>query len=125
MLAKRHVATALALLDAPETDFAASALPPAQQAEFRQAMSDLVLATDVTTHLQFMKDFEMSVAQQRVSALQAMKVMMKAADISNPTRPLPVYAKWVGGVMREFFAQGDAERVRGLPISQNCASRWK
>ena len=120
VLEKHHLATALALLDVPETDFAASALPPARQAEFRQAMGDLVLATDVTTHLQFMKDFEMSVAQQRVSALQAMKVMMKAADISNPTRPLPVYAKWVGGVMREFFAQGDAERVLGLPISMNC-----
>ena len=28
--------------------------------------------------------------------------------------------RWVDGVMTEFFAQGDAERERGLTISMNC-----
>ena len=52
--------------------------------------------------------------------MQAMAAMLKGADISNPTRPITVYAVWVEGIMKEFFAQGDAERTLGLPISMNC-----
>ena len=52
--------------------------------------------------------------------MQALSAMLKASDISNPTRPLAVYAVWVEGIMKEFFAQGDAERNLGLPISMNC-----
>ena len=47
-------------------------------------------------------------------------MIIKAADISNPARPLPVYEKWIGDVLQEFFTQGDAERKIGLPISMNC-----
>ena len=47
-------------------------------------------------------------------------LIIKAADISNPSRPLGVYQQWIGGVMQEFFTQGDAERAAGLPISMNC-----
>ena len=49
-----------------------------------------------------------------------MQLLIKASDISNPTRPLHVYEPWIRGVLGEFFAQGDAERALGLPISMNC-----
>ena len=90
------------------------------QAELRKAMIELVLATDVTTHIPFMKRFAEDVAAKQMSATQAMTVILKASDISNPTRPLPIYAAWVEGIMREFFAQGDAEKALGLPVSMNC-----
>jgi cAMP-specific phosphodiesterase 4 len=48
------------------------------------------------------------------------RLLLQAADISNPTRPIAVYEKWVQGVMAEFFAQGDAEKAKGLPVSMNC-----
>ena len=83
-------------------------------------MIELVLATDVTTHIPFMRRFGDDLRARQVSATQAMHLILKAADISNPTRPPTVYAKWVEGVMQEFFAQGDAERALGLPISMNC-----
>ena len=51
---------------------------------------------------------------------QVIEIIIKAADISNPTRPMEVSKKWVDGVMAEFFAQGDAEKARGLSISMNC-----
>ena len=47
-------------------------------------------------------------------------MIIKAADISNPSRSPFVYQKWIEGVMKEFFTQGDAERDLGLPISMNC-----
>lgn len=49
-----------------------------------------------------------------------MCMIIKAADISNPARPLAVYEKWIERVMTEFSTQGDAERAAGLPISMNC-----
>ena len=83
-------------------------------------MIELVLATDVVTHIPFMKSFADDVAANKVSATQAMHVILKASDISNPSRPLSVYQPWIDGVIKEFFAQGDAERELGLPISMNC-----
>ena len=86
-----------------------------------QLMIGLVLATDVTTHIPFMKDFNASVASGTpVGAEKATQLCLKAADISNPTRPIGVYETWVEGVMAEFFAQGDAEKALGLPVSMNC-----
>ena len=84
-------------------------------------MIGLVLATDVTTHIPFMKDFNAAVAAGTpVGAEKATQLCLKAADISNPTRPIGVYETWVEGVMAEFFAQGDAEKALGLPVSMNC-----
>ena len=47
-------------------------------------------------------------------------LIIKAADISNPSKIVGVYEQWTRGVISEFFAQGDAERSLGLPISANC-----
>ena len=43
-----------------------------------------------------------------------------AADISNPTKPTPLSAKWADLVMNEYFWQGDQERELGLKISNLC-----
>ena len=119
VLENHHIATAMALTSRPELDWI-SPLPAAEQAELRKVMIELVLATDPTTHMPFMKRFMEDVAAETVTPMQAMAAMLKGADISNPTRPIKVYAVWVEGIMKEFFAQGDAERTLGLPISMNC-----
>ena len=49
-----------------------------------------------------------------------MCLIIKAADISNPARPLHVYERWIEGAMTEFFVQGDSEKAKGLPVSMNC-----
>ena len=45
---------------------------------------------------------------------------IKAADISNPTRPLHISRRWSMKIMEEFFLQGDKERRLNLPISYLC-----
>jgi cAMP-specific phosphodiesterase 4 len=42
------------------------------------------------------------------------------ADLSNPTKPLPLYQLWVDRIIEEFFIQGDKERDNGLEISPMC-----
>ena len=46
--------------------------------------------------------------------------MVHCSDLSNPTKPLEVYRKWVDRIMEEFFIQGDMERDKGLDISPMC-----
>lgn len=36
--------------------------------------------------------------------------MVHCADLSNPTKPLGLYRRWVERIMEEFFCQGDRER---------------
>eukprot|EP00094_Tigriopus_californicus_P008806 TCALIF_08487-PA protein Name:"Similar to dnc cAMP-specific 3',5'-cyclic phosphodiesterase, isoform F (Drosophila melanogaster)" AED:0.28 eAED:0.28 QI:0/0.66/0.7/0.8/1/1/10/946/529 len=46
--------------------------------------------------------------------------MVHCADLSNPTKPLPIYRHWVDLITDEFFRQGDLERGQGLDISPMC-----
>lgn len=46
--------------------------------------------------------------------------LVHCADLSNPTKPLPLYKRWVALLMEEFFLQGDKEREIGLDISPMC-----
>ena len=36
--------------------------------------------------------------------------MVHCSDLSNPTKPLPLYKEWVGRLMNEYWAQGDKVR---------------
>ena len=117
VLENHHAATAVALLSWPELDFL-HALPATERADFVCQLQTNVLATDVTTTLPAVKEFVERGDQP--SAEQVFSLILKAADISNATRAPFVYRKWSDGVMAEFYAQGDAERELGLPISMNC-----
>lgn len=46
--------------------------------------------------------------------------MVHCADLSNPTKPLEIYRRWVTLIMEEFFQQGDREREQGLDVSPMC-----
>ena len=117
---QHHIATALGLLSSrPELDWMGP-LPAAVQETLRQTMTDAIMQTDPAKHIPFMKQFAEDVAAKQVSAQQVITAILKAADISNPTRPLAVYGEWITAIMHEFFAQGDQEKALGLPVSMNC-----
>jgi hypothetical protein len=45
--------------------------------------------------------------------------MVHCADLSNPTKPLDLYRRWVDLIMEEFFRQGD--KVTISPIFLRAA----
>eukprot|EP00927_Polykrikos_kofoidii_P022666 TRINITY_DN21094_c0_g3_i2.p2 TRINITY_DN21094_c0_g3~~TRINITY_DN21094_c0_g3_i2.p2 ORF type:complete len:187 (-),score=28.87 TRINITY_DN21094_c0_g3_i2:129-689(-) len=47
-------------------------------------------------------------------------IILHSADISNQAKPMRVAQQWTYRVLTEFFAQGDAERKLGLPVSPLC-----
>ena len=52
--------------------------------------------------------------------LATLSLILHAADISNPGKPWVIHKKCADCILTEFFAQGDEERKRGLPISPLC-----
>ncbi|XP_073990558.1 high affinity cAMP-specific and IBMX-insensitive 3',5'-cyclic phosphodiesterase 8-like isoform X2 [Rhodnius prolixus] len=44
------------------------------------------------------------------------RMLIKCADVSNPTRPLPLCKQWAKRIAEEYFSQTDEEKARNLPV---------
>lgn len=107
---------------------------------FRKRMIECVLSTDMTFHTKqhsYMKgkkekfeiikgeNFEKIFENLDSVALfntqqEFLNILLHCADISNPTKPILIYEKWVDKVMTEFWNQGDKEKELKLPVSFLC-----
>ena len=93
---------------------------------------DLVLATDMSKHMTLLADMKTMLETKDFTESEDLKLedypdrilvlqtMLHCADLSNPAKPLPLYIKWCGLVMEEFFQQGDRERKMDMDISPMC-----
>ncbi|XP_047387592.1 cAMP-specific 3',5'-cyclic phosphodiesterase 4C isoform X2 [Sciurus carolinensis] len=91
-----------------------------------------VLATDMSKHMNLLADLKTMVETKKVTSLgvllldnysdriQVLQNLVHCADLSNPTKPLPLYRQWTERIMAEFFQQGDRERESGLDVSPMC-----
>ncbi|XP_064382236.1 high affinity 3',5'-cyclic-AMP phosphodiesterase 7A-like [Halichondria panicea] len=102
-------------------------LTPEHRFEIMSLMEDLILATDVSRHTVFMTQLEEMIISpsgldfsKKETRHFILMIAIKAADISNPTRSLPISRAWSEHIMEEFFRQGDNERSMKLPISFMC-----
>eukprot|EP00743_Colponemidia_sp_Colp-15_P001905 GILK01002075.1.p1 GENE.GILK01002075.1~~GILK01002075.1.p1 ORF type:complete len:592 (-),score=90.24 GILK01002075.1:240-2015(-) len=123
VLENHHVAAAFALLQNEHCNFL-TRLSDEQKRAFRESVISAVLSTDMSQHFK-----EVGVVKSKLQTVEfvkfsqpedrqlAVNLALHAADVSNPTRPLPVYLKWIDRVMEEFFAQGDEEKRLNLPVS--------
>ena len=46
-----------------------------------------------------------------------MNMAIHMSDVSNPSKKWSISLHWIEILFEEFFAQGDDERKKGLPIS--------
>jgi len=122
ILEQHHSVTAVNLLRMPGCDFL-SPIPVAEQAAILSTMKQLVLATDMGKHKEFMPQFEETLKHPVFDFLNDehrllfMQLAIKCADINNSARPAHLSRKWTALVMAEFFDQGDAERSLNMPVS--------
>ncbi|KAI9176171.1 hypothetical protein H9P43_006536 [Blastocladiella emersonii ATCC 22665] len=125
VLEQHHLATAFAVMHRPEFNFTAD-WPDQQRRAFRDLVIDLVLATDLKLQAELLTQWKtrMDCLNADVPADRTMmlKMVIKASDVANPTKDLPIYREWIDRIVAEFFAQGDEERRLGLPISPYCDS---
>ncbi|XP_078054686.1 3',5'-cyclic-AMP phosphodiesterase 4C-like isoform X3 [Mustelus asterias] len=131
VLENHHLAVGFKLLQKDNCNIFQN-LTKKQFQNLRKMTIDMVLATDMTKHMNLLADLKTMVETKKVTSLgvllldnysdriQVLQNMVHCADLSNPTKPLHLYRTWVDKVMMEFFQQGDQERERGMEISPMC-----
>lgn len=131
VLENHHLAVAFKLLQNEECDILRN-VQKKQRQTFRKMVIDMVLSTDMSKHMTLLADLKTMVETKKVAGsgvllldnytdrIQVLENLVHCADLSNPTKPLPLYKKWVSLLMEEFFQQGDKERAAGMDISPMC-----
>uniref|UniRef100_UPI00398F6CF6 high affinity cAMP-specific and IBMX-insensitive 3',5'-cyclic phosphodiesterase 8A n=1 Tax=Pristiophorus japonicus TaxID=55135 RepID=UPI00398F6CF6 len=107
----------------------------------RQAIIDMVLATEMTKHFEHVNKFVNSINKPLAgleengsgngssdedvpntiltspeNRILIKRMLIKCADISNPCRPLDLCIDWAERISEEYFAQTDEEKQQGLPV---------
>ncbi|XP_043517102.1 high affinity cAMP-specific and IBMX-insensitive 3',5'-cyclic phosphodiesterase 8 isoform X1 [Frieseomelitta varia] len=105
--------------------------------QVRQTIIDMILATEMTKHFEHLAKFmnvcsarimdnqhmdvypdavDMSVVLQPENVVLVKRMMIKCADVSNPTRPLRFCIEWARRIAEEYFNQTDEEKKLRLPV---------
>lgn len=107
---------------------------------FRQRFIGIILATDMARHTSDMAKIKTIVDQKGISngnkrellvdresnksefdsKQQLLEFSVHAADVSTQTRSFEIAVEWTKLLFEEFFAQGDIEKEKGLPVSFLC-----
>uniref|UniRef100_A0A669DHH7 Phosphodiesterase n=1 Tax=Oreochromis niloticus TaxID=8128 RepID=A0A669DHH7_ORENI len=131
VLENHHLAVGFKLLQEDNCDIFQN-LNKKQRQSLRKMVIDMVLATDMSKHMNLLADLKTMVETKKVTSLgvllldnysdriQVLQNMVHCADLSNPTKPLELYRQWTDRIMVEFFTQGDREREKGMEISPMC-----
>ncbi|KAM9857032.1 3',5'-cyclic-AMP phosphodiesterase 4C-like [Aulostomus maculatus] len=131
VLENHHLAVGFKLLHQENCDIFQN-LTKRERQSLRKLVIDMVLATDMSKHMTLLADLKTMVETKKVTSsgvllldhyterLQVLRNMVHCADLSNPTKNLPLYRQWTERIMEEFFRQGDKERERGMEISAMC-----
>ncbi|XP_076236530.1 phosphodiesterase dunce isoform X4 [Calliopsis andreniformis] len=131
VLENHHLAVAFKLLQNEGCDIFVN-MTKKQRQTLRKMVIDMVLSTDMSKHMSLLADLKTMVETKKVAGsgvllldnytdrIQVLENLVHCADLSNPTKPLPLYRRWVGLLMEEFFLQGDREREQNMDISPMC-----
>nr|XP_046167810.1 calcium/calmodulin-dependent 3',5'-cyclic nucleotide phosphodiesterase 1B-like isoform X2 [Oncorhynchus gorbuscha] len=89
--------------------------------ELRALVIEMVLATDMSSHLVQVKAIKGCLQQHEgIDKPKALSLLLHTADISHPSKPWGLHSRWTKALMEEFFRQGDREAELGLPFSPLC-----
>ncbi|XP_058870933.1 cAMP-specific 3',5'-cyclic phosphodiesterase 4D-like isoform X2 [Acipenser ruthenus] len=131
VLENHHLAVGFKLLHEENCDVFQN-LSKKQRQSLRKMVIDMVLATDMSKHMNLLADLKTMVETKKVTSLgvllldnysdriQVLQNIVHCADLSNPTKPLQLYRQWTDRIMVEFFTQGDRERDKDMEISPMC-----
>ncbi|KAM8779149.1 LOW QUALITY PROTEIN: high affinity cAMP-specific and IBMX-insensitive 3',5'-cyclic phosphodiesterase 8B [Rhynchonycteris naso] len=101
----------------------------------RQAIIDMVLATEMIKHFEHVNKFVNSINKPMTTETEGSdcecsptgknfpenqilikRMMIKCADVANPCRPLDLCIELARRISEEYFAQTDEEKRQGLPV---------
>mmetsp|Transcript_20709 Transcript_20709/g.33492 ORF Transcript_20709/g.33492 Transcript_20709/m.33492 type:complete len:1030 (-) Transcript_20709:231-3320(-) len=132
-LENMHVSELYGIVAKPETNVFHT-LTKEQYNQVRKTCIEAILHTDMMSHFAMVKDLEMlfqvnaelfvqgkmsechEVLNKAENKLLVINNILHSADVSNPCRKWEVSQAWAHCVLDEFFAQGDEEKKRGIPV---------
>ncbi|XP_044734940.1 high affinity cAMP-specific and IBMX-insensitive 3',5'-cyclic phosphodiesterase 8 isoform X2 [Chrysoperla carnea] len=105
----------------------------------RHNVIDMILATEMTKHFEHLAKFvnvfcsrsvqrddfyitanesenEMSPINLPENITLVKRMLIKCADVSNPTRPMRICVEWARRIAEEYFTQTDEEKQANLPV---------
>uniref|UniRef100_A0A1A9VLC2 PDEase domain-containing protein n=1 Tax=Glossina austeni TaxID=7395 RepID=A0A1A9VLC2_GLOAU len=102
-------------------------LEPDIYKSMRNIIIDMILATEMTRHFEHLAKFvsvfggEMNCNKELVtieedSALLMRRMLIKVADVSNPSRPYLFCVEWAQRIAEEYFQQTEEEKSQNMPI---------
>uniref|UniRef100_A0A915HGD4 Phosphodiesterase n=1 Tax=Romanomermis culicivorax TaxID=13658 RepID=A0A915HGD4_ROMCU len=104
----------------------------------RKNVVDLILATDMNRHFEYLAKFQATMCtsiENNESAPELephdstdhrriiCRILIKCADVSNPTRPWLSCKEWAYRICEEYFAQTAEERAKDLPLTMEVFDR--
>jgi hypothetical protein len=122
-----HASSSWALLIKPENNFLES-FSLDDRLEFRSSFLSVIAHTDMSLHMKTLLDFENGLVAKRNHGLwfssaskedrrSLLDMACHVSDLGNPAKPRHLAAEWTDRVVKEFYAQGDAEKSLGLKVS--------
>ncbi|XP_071053558.1 high affinity cAMP-specific and IBMX-insensitive 3',5'-cyclic phosphodiesterase 8 isoform X3 [Onthophagus taurus] len=108
----------------------------------RQNIIDMILATEMTKHFEHLTKFVSGFSTKsgggpdeeepkdditqdpETHMVLIRRMMIKCADVSNPTRPFSLCVEWARRITEEYFQQTDEEKSKGLPILMPMFDRY-
>jgi len=121
VLENMHISEAFKLINHFEDCNIFSGVDPNTYKEIRKQMISCVLSTDMmyhSNHINIMKKYIEEHQKNGNSNIKDnqnfMNLFIHSADVSNPTKPFPIYLKWSKLIVEEFCQQGDKEKSLGL-----------
>eukprot|EP00929_Paragymnodinium_shiwhaense_P117912 TRINITY_DN8939_c0_g8_i1.p1 TRINITY_DN8939_c0_g8~~TRINITY_DN8939_c0_g8_i1.p1 ORF type:complete len:930 (-),score=262.85 TRINITY_DN8939_c0_g8_i1:239-3028(-) len=137
-LENMHCSKLYLILQVPDTNLFAN-LSREQYKESRKVIVESILHTDMVGHTQMIKDLQMcyqvnseifrsppsaegntmveqQVFEEQETKMLTMECILHSADVSNPCRRFDVTEQWAHRCLEEFFAQGDQEKLLGIPV---------
>ena len=135
VLENKHASTLYAIVNSDKEADIFEKLDHDSWIQVRKLIIDAIMHTDMTKHFPMMSRLEMMIqlratndeqiesscfGQSQEDRLLLLSMILHAADISNPVRPITIASKWADMVTQEFFAQGDLEKSKGYPVSPMC-----
>lgn len=108
----------------------------------RANVVDMILATEMTKHFEHLAKFVNVFCPKSSSSdpegndndytplsipenvTLVKRMLIKCADVSNPTRPLRLCVEWARRITDEYFHQTDEEKSKGLPVVMPMFDRF-
>jgi len=116
ILENHHCARAFLLMRKPETAIL-TGLSEIEYRELRKIVVNCILATDMLKHVESLTRFTTMMdgftRDNREHRALLLEIILKCADISNPTRPHRIAAYWSQMIQEEFFCAGRQRKGRG------------